>query len=79
MRLSEYLATTGTSREKFAELIGVSRQSVQNLVFGRFQPRLELALLIERVTNGAVAAESWGEVKKKRLSKAPKPDRGARR
>jgi len=61
--LGRWAAENGWSREKLAEKLGLeARQSVDRLCRGTRRPSLELAILIEKVTGGAVPVSSWAKV-----------------
>lgn len=57
--LLSYLEATKTRQSALAEVLGVSRGYMSELVGGTKQPSLELAFAIERATGGAVPASSW--------------------
>lgn len=59
MDLCTYLSTTGTKQTQLAEVLGVSRSYLSQLVGGTKSPSLELAVRIERATDGAVPVASW--------------------
>ena len=61
--LGEWAAENGWSREQLAKRLGLERrQSVDRLCRGTRRPSLELAVLIEKVTDGAVPVSSWAKV-----------------
>jgi transcriptional regulator with XRE-family HTH domain len=61
--LGKWAAEKGWSREELAQKLGLERrQSVDRLCRGTRRPSLELALLIEKVTGGAVPVSSWSKV-----------------
>lgn len=57
--LLTYLANTKTKQSVLAASVGVSRGYLSELVGGTKRPSLELAVAIERATDGAVPATSW--------------------
>lgn len=59
MTLRDYLATTGTSQVEFARRIGTSQPRISD--WCAFEPTISLenAVLVERVTEGAVPVEVW--------------------
>lgn len=61
-RMSEiatYIASNKIKQSALAAALGVSRGYLSELVGGTKRPSLELAVAIERATNGAVPATSW--------------------
>jgi transcriptional regulator with XRE-family HTH domain len=56
---SEYIRTSGQNRATWADRLGVSRSYLSDLLNGNKTPSLELAVQIERVTQGAVPAACW--------------------
>lgn len=60
--LSRWLDRTGKSRQELADELGIARSHVDRLCRGDRRPSLELALDIEKLTDGAVAASEWASV-----------------
>ncbi len=60
-RLRELRARHGLTQEALAEAIGVSRQTIIALEKGRYNPSLQVALLIARVFNEPVESIFWLE------------------
>lgn len=58
-KLTTYLSETSTSQAKLSEALGISRGHMSLLASGERKPSLELAVAIERATDGAVPASSW--------------------
>jgi len=58
-KLSLWLNKAGITREDFAKRIGVTRQHLDKLCRGARRPGLDLAVLIETLTNGAVKPSEW--------------------
>lgn len=58
-----WLLTCGMTPEDVALKLKVSESSVYNARNGYFKPGLELALAIEKLSDGKVPAESWVAVK----------------
>lgn len=54
MRLSEYLKETKLTQEEFAALVGVTRPFITNILNGKRNPSIQLAIRIDEVTNGKV-------------------------
>ena len=59
MALRTWLTHQGIVARDFAEMIGVSENMVLRYRAGRYRPRDEVRLVIERVTNGAVRPGDW--------------------
>lgn len=57
--LHSYLTTQKVSQARLAELVGVSRAYMSELVGGTKTPSLSVAAAIERATRGKVKAVSW--------------------
>lgn len=57
--LTTFLAETNTSQTKLSEVLGISRSHMSLIVSGERKPSLDLALAIERATDGAVPVSSW--------------------
>lgn len=58
-RLSQHLRDNDLSQRVFAEMIGCSASYLSEIISGRKQPGLGLAVAIERETFGAVPVEVW--------------------
>lgn len=58
-RLRAWRKANGLSQEDFAKLVACSQQTVSNIEGGSRSPWLSLALNIERVTGGKIAARLW--------------------
>lgn len=61
--LATYLQTSGRRQADFAKDIGVGQPMVSKLVTNAVTPSLEVAVAIERATDGAVPAASWIDAK----------------
>lgn len=57
--LREYAKANGLTQERLAKKLGVTQGVVSSLMTNRNRPSLELAVKIERLTDGAVPARSW--------------------
>lgn len=68
--LASWLKKRDCSHEQFAEMVGAHRTQVFRAVRGKRRPGLDLAVLIERVTGGAVPVESWTDVPPSRVRRA---------
>lgn len=55
----KYLRESNSLQSDFANKIGVKQSTVSRLSSGTTKPSLELAVIIERETGGAVPASSW--------------------
>ncbi len=73
--LHAYLSRRGITQEQFADEIGVGQAMVSKLARGLARPSIDVAIAIERVTEGAVPATSWG--KDHRASKRDLETKGA--
>lgn len=56
---AEYITRSGLSRAAWAAKIGISRSYLSDLLNGKKDPSLRVAVDIERLTAGAVPASSW--------------------
>ena len=57
MKLQNWLEEKRLSKTEFAKRIGITRHALYLYLKGKRQPRLDIALRIERVTNGEVTVE----------------------
>lgn len=57
--LKQAIKDSGESRAHWAEKLGISKPYLSDLLNGKKQPSLEMAVKIERETGGAVPATSW--------------------
>jgi DNA-binding XRE family transcriptional regulator len=57
--LSHYAKETGLSQRELARRLGVDPSIVSRLLNGQMRPGLELAVRIQRLTDGRVVASSW--------------------
>ena len=59
MKLKEYLDMMGIKYTAFTERAGISRNTLYNLMAGKRRPSLELAVEIEKLTDGKVSPRDW--------------------
>ena len=57
--LKQYLQSTGERQTDFARRAQISQGFLSQLLAKRRTPSLDVAVRIERLTGGAVPAESW--------------------
>lgn len=57
--LASYLEKNGLRQSDFAEVVGVGQAMISRLTRKEVKPSLEVAIAIERATNGAVPASYW--------------------
>ncbi|GLS87710.1 hypothetical protein GCM10010873_26840 [Cypionkella aquatica] len=57
--LAQIIINSGETRTIWAKRIGVSKSYLSDLLNGNRQPGLDVAVRIERLTQGAVPATSW--------------------
>lgn len=57
--LTAYLSRSEKTQAQFASELGVDQATVSKLCRLKLTPSLDLAVRIERATNGAVLASSW--------------------
>lgn len=57
--LKNEIEKSGETQSRWAEMLGVSRAYLSNILSGKRQPSLELACKIETITEGRVPAGSW--------------------
>lgn len=67
-KLKRWRKSKGLSQDAMAELVECSQQAYSNVETGRRPPWLALALNIERVTKGVVAAHLWPAAQKRRAA-----------
>lgn len=60
-KLAQYLALTQTKQITLARAVGISKGHASQLVNGNRFPCLQLAIKIEKFTNGLVKATCWHE------------------
>lgn len=61
-RLSQWIDESGMTRDDAAEKLGINRTHLDMLCRGARRPGLDLAVAIERLTNGAVPPAEWTHV-----------------
>lgn len=59
MELLDWMTRNKVTRAALAEKAQISRQTVHNLLTKKYRPGLDLALRLEDITKGKVAAASW--------------------
>lgn len=59
MLLKQTIQESSLTPAQWAIRLGISRPHMSTLMSGKRKPSLDLAVRIERATNGAVPAESW--------------------
>lgn len=57
--LAEHISRSGMRQKEWAERFGISQPYLSDLLRGNRTPSLEVAVRIERETQGAVPAVSW--------------------
>lgn len=74
MKLKKYLRTQKIRYCSFAEELGITEQSLKNIVAGTSRPGLMLALKIEKLTNGYITplelAEDFENAKKEKVNQS---------
>lgn len=60
--LSRWLDKAGITRDEFAERLGLTRQYTDKLCRGERRPGLEVAVLIEQLTDGAIPPSMWAAI-----------------
>ena len=60
-RLSQWLHNEGLTQGQLAQVLGVSRQTVNYWIGGRCKPDICKAFWLEKATGGHVPAKSWTE------------------
>lgn len=58
-KLTSYLAKKKIDQKTFASMINTTQATLSRVINGKFKPTLELAVAIEKVTNGKVRCEDW--------------------
>lgn len=51
------------THQEFANLLGINKSSLSNMIAGLKRPSLELAVKIEKLTKGKVKPRDWVELK----------------
>lgn len=59
MKLAEFISTSGMTDAKFAAAVGLSRSYLTAIKLNKKSPSAEVAMRIERATNGRVRLEDW--------------------
>ena len=60
--LRETILRSGETQAEWARRLDVSRGYLHGIINGTKRPSLDLALRIERLTDGAVPVQSWADV-----------------
>jgi transcriptional regulator with XRE-family HTH domain len=68
MRLDDYLKTTRTPVKKFAQAIGVARQTLHRYLAGKREPSFDTLAKIKEVTDGKVTADDFVSSRTERTS-----------
>jgi plasmid maintenance system antidote protein VapI len=56
---AEFIAKSGETRSAWADRLGISKSFLSEILNGNRTPSLDLAVRIERMTEGAVLAACW--------------------
>ena len=60
MTLREWIADNpGLNQSEVARQLGMTRAAVSKMILGHAKPSLEIAVAIERLTDGKVPPSSW--------------------
>lgn len=65
---ADFITSSGENRATWAGRLGVSRSYMSDLLNGKRQPSLDLALRIARLTGGAVPVESWEKTQRGKVA-----------
>ena len=57
--LKSYMQKQNMSNAQMAALVGLSYRCVYNWIRGASKPRVDTAIRLEKLTNGAVSVYSW--------------------
>jgi hypothetical protein len=73
--LSHWVDEAGLTRDEFSKRLGISLHHLDHLCAGTRRPDLDLAVVIEDATQGAVLARSWARPPKprKRMGQRRRP------
>jgi plasmid maintenance system antidote protein VapI len=64
MRLQEYLETEGITIKKFASRVGVTAQTIKNIMNSTRDVKISTALKIQQLTHGIVSCEDMCDPEK---------------
>lgn len=56
---ADFIAKSGETRSAWADRLGISKSFLSELLNGNRTPSLDLAVRIERMTDGAIPASCW--------------------
>lgn len=56
---SDLIRSSGETRSAWAQRLGISKGYLSDLLNGKRVPSLEVAVAIQRATDGRIAADSW--------------------
>lgn len=59
MKLNQYFETNGVMKKFFANSVGISAATLNNLLNGEYLPNLKTAIEIERFTKQQVSVYDW--------------------
>lgn len=65
-RLSRWIDASGVSRDEVASKLEINRTHLDKICRGSRRPGLALALAIEKLTDGEIAAADWLQVRVQR-------------
>ncbi|WP_411838689.1 helix-turn-helix transcriptional regulator [Paracoccus sp. ME4] len=58
-KLRAYLCSARVTQRSFADVVGLSRSHLNEIISGRKRPSLDVAFAIARATSGAVPVDAW--------------------
>ena len=56
---SDLIRSSGETRSAWAQRLGISKGYLSDLLNGKRIPSLDVAVAIQRATDGKIAADSW--------------------
>jgi len=59
MKLERFLEETGMRRKFFCEKVGITPATLCNIIAEDYPPKLEIAIAIEKFTEGKVSVYDW--------------------
>jgi transcriptional regulator with XRE-family HTH domain len=68
--LGRWLRDRGISQDAFAARVGATQSQISRIVRGDRGPGIELAVAIERATDGAVPVTSWKRRPRRKIAHA---------
>lgn len=73
MKLKKYLIDNMIIQKHFCDRVGINPATLHSILNDSLQPKLKVAIAIEKITKGEVSVYDWGDDTSKKKDKEDQP------